>query len=525
MEEDRTPIVLASEDDHASFVAWLEGAANCKISALTLGVSPTMPAIFRLLASKSRAREGFKLTVCGFRDGSSVSSRPMSSWAIPEELAGVAALHELTISHVAITDGWHNLPSQLQTLTLEKCRVGRLSEDMANLRHLATLHIRGDFGDAVQGWQHLPRQLRSLHITACAAQFSPGQLALFKQLEDLNLEFNHIFDLDSYWHLSRQLRSLDLSNCSMDTFPKELERLTCLTRLDYRGNDFDSDDIRAPHLPSSLQSLNLGNCRMNRMPNLEHLEHLTSLDLQHNNVNHLARLPPRLRHLNVCSCGLSAVPHALEALQHLEELNLCENDLRGGWQHLPRQLKHLSLGNLGYRLDRPEVTELPPELAGVRLERLDARAITSGWQHLPRSLQRLELDCRDGLDWRQFPDLPRLRHLCLSDHHGDLPPQLAGFEDLQTLVLSDMTIRGWQHLPRRLRELRIQYPCQLDHLPPELAGLSQLHTLQLLCCRDVRDGLQHLPSSLRVLSMHRDVWRRAPPSVQHRPGLLVVPTY
>lgn len=139
------------------------------------------------------------------------------------------------------------------------------------------------------------------------------------------------------------------------------------------------------------------------------------------------------------------MPAELAGLVQLTQLKLHTNPVESGWQHLPHQLRDLSLSYCGLR-------QLPPlaSLDQPTYLNLGGNYIQSGWQHLPRQLRELDL------------------HSCSLQQ---VPAPLAALDQLTQLKLSTNRniVSGWQHLPWQLRNLDV-YGCGLQQVPADLAG-------------------------------------------------------
>ncbi len=216
------------------------------------------------------------------------------------------------------------LPAELAALT----QVSRLS--LANSRFAG-------------GLDRLPQQLQQLDLSACCLLHVPDEMAVLTQLTSLSLAANFVEWSGGWQHLPAQLRQLDLSKCSLQQPPPEVMRLPHLADLRLDNNPIESWQ----HLgwAEHLRCLHMQNGRLRQVPEqMARLTQLASLSLASNPIKGgWQHLPAQLRRLDLEWCGLWRVPAELEALMQLSKLSLDHNPLIGDWQHLPVQLQHLAL--------------------------------------------------------------------------------------------------------------------------------------------------------------------------------------
>lgn len=142
---------------------------------------------------------------------------------------------------------------------------------------------------------------------------------------------------------------------------------------------------------------------------------------------------------------MEIIPAELAMLTNLVRLSLKHNNIVGGWEHLPRQLRQLDCTSAA----GIDSMHLPAALANLKqLEHLDLESISveDGWHLLPKQLLSLNLNAC-GLS-------------------GRVPPELATLTQLTWLDLRRNGLFGdseWKHLPPQLEEL------WLDEVPAELS--------------------------------------------------------
>ncbi|CAJ1456945.1 unnamed protein product [Effrenium voratum] len=367
--------------------------------------------------------------------------------------------------------------------------------------------------------------------------------------------------------------SLDVSECGLgreglrylaEALP---ETLTAL-HLDVGRNGLEGADLEVllRRLPAKAQRLELG---------------LAASGLGPQGASDLAaRLPPTLKELfldlSFCRCGdglLQAVGQL--PLTHLE-LKLVSTGLRlSGLRSLPPTLQELRLdldrledgrfawdwppGLRALEITSPalDLPALLPALAELRLrdlrldapkEDLDAGVFFWLGQCLPPCLKRLELDClgspsatKLSLLLQQLPsNLTQLRLECGQSQGGHQDPLANDLPNLRGLTHLDLGLSGCisaaglEALLLAVPDVRVlrldAYRSEWSNLAKgaaQLAKLSSLSDLELclgMCPRledeDVAAILQHLPPSLRRLSLDVSSTETAPAGVAAASGAL-----
>ncbi len=188
----------------------------------------------------------------------------------------------------------------------------------------------------------------------------------------------------------------------------------------------------------------------------------------------------QLRHLSAKSCQLAAVPAPLSGCTQLTRLDLSDNFLIGGWQHLQplAQLQHLSLGCTA---KLPVSQPLPTQL--TRLDLLHCSNVPAGS--------------------RQLTALRLLRHLDLSECRlTDVPSAVSTLTTLTGLSLGHNRLRppgGFDHLRplTRLQSLGLHW----NGLAEVPAAISALTSLQHLSLGHPPGGWQHLRPLAQLLHL------------------------
>ena len=279
------------------------------------------------------------------------------------------------------------------------------------------------------------------------------------------------------------LRQLDFSNCAV---PPQCDlagytQLHGLRELTF----YIEDESHVPDTPYQLQHL---------QP-LSQLEVLDIEELHTEGADATLAALQRLQELGLSGGDLHMVPASMASLTRLARLDLSDTRVSGGWQHLPLQLEHLYLRNIG-------LTTVPPELS--RLSHLTELDLSGNRQLVGGSLQvlarlgsLLKLDMvRCGLDNAGLVvELPTTLDTLglLWNELTAVPAALAPLTGLTGLnLIYNKLAGGWQHLSgmQQLASLSVDHCC-LSAVP---LVLSQLTALTWLGMRSnpIASGWQHL---------------------------------
>jgi leucine-rich repeat protein SHOC2 len=246
------------------------------------------------------------------------------------------------------------------------------------------------------------------------------------------------YDLQSALRVPEQVEQLVLYQRGLQEWPRELLRFTNLRSLDLSGNFLSLVPDWISELPQ-LEELVLSHNQLDSFPELD-------------------RLAKPLRKIGLAHNRITTIPATLEGGLALIALDLSQNPLTNGWEHLGQlpSLEVLKLVGIG-------LTRIPP-----------------GWKQLSRlkqvSLQKNRISRlpKVGSCW------PQLQHLDISGNRLQIVgPSLNGFPQLRQLHLSSNRLRYFE---------------------PELAFLSQLQYLDLS-----RNKLETLPTGWTGLLSLREL--------------------
>ena len=481
-----------------SFISWLRRADGCGArsvfaefkAATHTGVLllDTFESMLELVHALGRCSSTLHTLSVGLVYGhKSIMLTDHATRSLMEALADFPTLRHLRLTNIGLitaTDlatidhqcGWHNLPRQLQSLSLRECHVRHVPEPMLHLEQLTNLELSGNHVSS--GWEHLPRELRELSLSKCALKRVPAELETLAHLTRLDVGHNGI--TGGWEHLPRQLRVLHLPYCTDDMRERVVMHLGTLRQV-----------------PAALAALTA----------------LEDLRLHGNLIQEgWDNLPATLQRLDLCDCGLGEVPAPLGRLARLTELKLSLNGVRRGWDRLPRQLRSLGLycatGNsVAYRFTGEwSLEEVPAALTALtELEHLDigGNKLQDGWDHMP----------------------PQLRQLSLTDCHLEsVPAALETMGQLTKLSLNENRVRdGWDHLPRAVHHLDLA-SCELEEVPAALAAMTNLQELRLDCNRFKAGsdaGWGHVPHQTRRVSLKECRLDQVPDELANRKALTV----
>lgn len=193
--------------------------------------------------------------------------------------------------------------------------------------------------------------LLSLHMEYIVNAKEIGEhLSEFKRLEKLIINHGRLTDLSFLANVPKTLNYLDVGANHLDKIQDVIGRLKNLESLYAPLNLIKNVSSKLAILPK-LRTLNLSNNLLKRLPRMNKLGNLFTLELSNNKFenlpkslakcqqlhelfisnNYLKKLPPeicnmpRLRILSVHSCQLKSLPRNFKRLQSLRHLGLGEN--------------------------------------------------------------------------------------------------------------------------------------------------------------------------------------------------------
>nr|CAB3246483.1 protein flightless-1 homolog [Phallusia mammillata] len=324
---------------------------------------------------------------------------------LPEELAGLKKLEEVSVAHNELTSLHGDLGSlpRLKSINASHNRLKdpSIPSDIFGLEDLSTFDMSHN-------------QLTTV----------PRELENCKTVLVLNLGHNQIESIPPQLFINlTELLHLDLSNNKLESLPPQLRRLVHLKTLILNDNPLMHAQMR--QLPSmvALTTLRLRNtqrCVTNFPTNLDNLKFLCDVDLSDNE--------------------LTRVPESLYSLSTLERLNLSHNQIQELSLIIDTWTKMQTLN-----LSNNQLTSLPTSLCKLQ------------------SLQRLFIN-DNNLDFEGIPasigKLVNLECFCASDNNLELIPEsMCRCLKLRKLVLTNnklVTLPDSVHLLAKLELLDVR---------------------------------------------------------------------
>lgn len=181
--------------------------------------------------------------------------------------------------------------------------------------------------DETGGWV----SLESLDISNNYLNNLPQTCGKWTSLQDLKIKCNRISSMPLEVGSWFKMEVLDFHKNKLSNVPKEIGHMIALRDLSLAHNLIETIP-ESISLMTSLVILNLQSNKLRGVPEtIRHAKSIRDLNLSLNPT--LKKLPitlgqcGQLRHLNVCSCGLSALPVELAKLTSLQTLLLTHNKI------------------------------------------------------------------------------------------------------------------------------------------------------------------------------------------------------
>ena len=268
----------------------------------------------------------------------------------PEVMEDMTSLRWLKLTNTqlkAIPDEISTL-QKLEHLTLKKNNVAAIErEQFKGLKSLRTLNLSRNALTAqnISSDTFDSEELNTLDLSHNELKEVPEGVGKAKSLLVLNLSHNQLEQIPSQLLMNvTDLLNLDVSYNNLEAMPPQLRRLTNLQTLVLSNNPLSHFQIRPLPAMTELQTLHMRRTQrsLSNIPgNLDALVHLADIDLSE---NELTKIPeglltlPNLKRLNLGSNQMMEVSADIEKWQHLETLILSRNQIKS----LPATLCKLS---------------------------------------------------------------------------------------------------------------------------------------------------------------------------------------
>ncbi|KAL7385930.1 hypothetical protein ABVT39_002019 [Epinephelus coioides] len=349
--------------------------------------------------------------------------------------------------------------TDLEVLKLELIPEVRFSAKVSQMTSLQELHLCHCPAKVEQtGFAFLRDHLRCLHVKFTDVAEIPAWVYLLRSLRELNLignlssENNKMIGLESMRDL-RHLKTLCLKS-NLTKMPTNITELSPhLIKLVVHNDGTKLMVLNSLKKMVSLIELELHTCELERIPHaIFSLINLQELDLKSNNIRTIEEIIS-FQHLKRLTClklwhnKIITIPSSIGQVKSLEALHLSHNKLESlppALFTLPK-LRHLDVGH-------NSITVLPPDVG--LLHNLQHLAINSNkLEVLPKPLFRCT----------------KLKVLCLGNNALTVLPETVG----QLVQLTQLELKG---------------NC-LDRLPPQLGNCRLLRKSGLVVEDHLFDAL------------------------------------
>ncbi|XP_077394323.1 volume-regulated anion channel subunit LRRC8D-like isoform X2 [Festucalex cinctus] len=345
--------------------------------------------------------------------------------------------------------------TDLEVLKLEKIPEVRFTTNVSQMTGLRELHLYECPAKVEQtGFAFLRDHLNSLHISFTDVAEIPTWVFFLRNLRQLTIignlssDINRMVGLESMRDL-RHLKTLCLK-CNLPKLPTNITDVSQhLVKLMVHNDGIKLFGLNALKKMTNLRDLELHSCELEKIPHaIFSLLNLQELDLKSNNIRTIEEIVS-LQHLKSLTClklwhnKITVIPSSISQGKSLEALHLSHNKL----QSLPPalfKLPKLQYLDLAYNL----IQVLPPEV-GLLLNMLHLDITYNKLETLPNNLFKCT----------------KMRVLCLG--HNDLMELSEAVGELVHLNHLELKGNSLEKLPaqlgncRRLRRSEFQVE---DHL-------------------------------------------------------------
>nr|XP_020471652.1 volume-regulated anion channel subunit LRRC8D-like [Monopterus albus] len=333
--------------------------------------------------------------------------------------------------------------TDLEVLKLELIPEVRFSAKVSQMTSLQELHLCHCPAKVEQtGFTFLRDHLRCLHVKFTDVAEIPAWVYLLRSLRELNLignlssDNNKAIGLDSMRDL-RHLKTLCLKS-NLTKIPTNITELSPhLIKLVVHNDGTKLPVLNSLKKMTCLIHLELYSCELERIPHaIFSLTNLQELDLKSNNIRTIEEIIS-LQHLKRLTClklwhnKIITIPNSIGLVKSLESLYLSHNKLESlppALFTLPK-LRHLDLAH-------NSITVLPPDVG-----------LLHNLQHLAINSNKL-----DVLPKTLFKCI-KLKVLCLGNNALTILPELVG----QLVQLTQLELKGncLDRLPAQLGNCRL----------------------------------------------------------------------
>ncbi|CAL8346117.1 unnamed protein product [Merluccius merluccius] len=333
--------------------------------------------------------------------------------------------------------------TDLDVLKLELIPEVRFSAKVSQMTSLQELHLCHCPAKVEQNaFAFLRDHLRCLHVKFTDVAEIPNWVYLLRSLRELNLvgnlssENNKMIGLESMRDLKR-LKTLYLKS-NLTKMPTNITELSPhLVRLVVHNDDTKLVVLNSLKKMTNLAELELHSCELERIPHaIFSLTNLQELDLKSNNIRTIEEVIS-FQHLKRLTClklwhnKIISIPASIGQVKTLEALHLSHNKLETlppALFTLPK-LRHLDVGH-------NSITVLPPDVG-----------LLHNLQHLAINSNKLELLPK------QLFRCNKLKALCLGNNGLTVLPETVG----QLVQLTQLELRGncLDRLPAQLGNCRL----------------------------------------------------------------------